>query len=195
MKIPAQIVRRMRRLRCERGFTLVELLVSTVMTISLMVAAMSVIDVAGCHEPVISLQAARIELARSFVERVGRDLRSAYQVGGTPTSTSLTVNTKVRRTACGSNTVSDPTVAAIKCQVIWSCSGGTCTRTEQDTNGTGASALALINGLSDDNVFSYSPVPATASFVGLKVVMPNRGGVPGTAVTLQDGVGLRNVPH
>jgi Tfp pilus assembly protein FimT len=188
--------RTLRQWRRERGLTLVELLVSTMMLIALMVAALPVIDAAGCHEPMISKQAASIEKARSFAERVGRDLRSAYEVVGTPTSTSLTVKTYVRRTACGNDTVSAPDAAAIQCQVIWSCSSGSCTRQEKNSDGTGGgSAIALMSGLSDNNVFSYSPAPATATFVGLKVVMPNVANIGGDAVTLQDGIGLRNVPH
>lgn len=184
------------RLRHPRGLTLVELLVSTAMLIALMVAALPVIDAAGCHEPMISKQAASVELARSFVERVGRDLRSAYAVVGTPTSTSVTVTTYLRRTACGNDTVSAPTAAAIQCQVIYSCSSGTCTRQEKNPNGTGGgSARSVIDGLSDNNVFSYSPAPATATFVGLNVVMPNVTNIGGDAVTLRDGIGLRNVAH
>jgi type II secretory pathway pseudopilin PulG len=193
LKTRARILRQWRR---ERGLTLVELLVSTVMLIGLMVAALPVIDAAGCHEPMITKQAARIELARSFVERVGRDLRSAYEVVGTPTSTSLTVKTYVRRTACGNDTVSAPDAAALQCQVIWSCASGACTRQEKNPDGTGGgSATALITGLSDNNVFSYSPAPAGATFVGLNVVMPNAVNIGGDAITLRDGIGLRNVPH
>ncbi len=196
MRSPIKIVRGIRHLRRERGLTLVELLVSTVMLIALMVAALPVIDAAGCHEPMITKQAASIGLARSFVERVGRDLRSAYEVVGTPTSTSLTVKTYVRRTACGNDTVSAPDVAALQCQVIWSCASGACTRQEKNPDGTGGgSARALITGLSDNNVFSYSPSPTTATFVGLNVVMPNVANIGGDAVTLRDGIGLRNVPH
>lgn len=184
------------RLRHPRGLTLVELLVSTAMLIGLMVAALPVIDAAGCHEPMISKQAASIGLARSFLERVGRDLRSAYEVVGTPTSTSLTVKTYVRRTACGNDTVSAPGAAALQCQVIWSCASGACTRQEKNPDGTGGgSATALITGLSDNNVFSYSPALATATFVGLNVVMPNVANIGGDAITLRDGIGLRNVPH
>lgn len=187
------------RLRHPRGLTLVELLVSTAMLIGLMVAALPVIDAAGCHEPMISKQAASIGLARSFLERVGRDLRSAYEVVGTPTSTSLTVKTYVRRTACGNDTVSAPDAAAIQCQVIWSCASNACTRQEMNPDGTGGGlARAVITGLdgnNNNNVFSYSPAPATATFVGLNVVMPNVANIGGDAITLRDGIGLRNVPH
>jgi len=190
MKTPAQIFR---RLRCERGYTLVEMLVAAAMTVAITVAALPVIDSAGCHEPQVSNKAAGIERARSFVERVKRDLRNAVNFNWTGT-TNLSVNIYTRQYPCGSNTLEAPDLEPNICKVTYSCAGGTCTRQEQDPpNGLGhvGPVVTVVSGLADNNVFSVGPF---GIWVGLKVVMSNPKSVS-DAVTLQDSVALRNGPY
>jgi type II secretory pathway pseudopilin PulG len=171
----------------QAGFTLVELLVGMILTLAVIMLALPVIDGAFRTEGRVETAALSIGDARVFSERVGRDLRLTDQVFAA-SSNSLSVETYVRRTACGSGVASAETDPAIQCPVTYSCSGGTCTRQE----GTSAPET-LVTGLSSDDVFSYSPDSSDPRFVGLQVVMPNQSDIGGDAITLQDGTALRNV--
>lgn len=175
------------QLRQERGLTLIELLIGAAMLIAILIAALPVIDGAFTTEGGVEKAALSVGDARVFSERAGRDLRLTDQVYSA-SSTSLTVDTYVRRTACGSGVPSAETAPAIRCRVNYTCSGGSCTRQEG-----GAAPVTLVTGLSDDNVFSYSPNDSDPSFVGIKVVLPNQSNIGGDAITLQDGTALRNV--
>jgi hypothetical protein len=190
MKTPAQIFR---RLRCERGITLVEMLVAAAMTVAITVAALPVIDSAGCHEPQVSNKAAGIERARWFVERMKRDLRNTITYSGSVTSTSVTVNTYTRHNPCGSTTVEAPDLEPNICKLTYSCAGGTCTRQEQDVPGGPGNVgpvVTVVSGLADNNVFSYGPYGV---WIVLNVRMSNPSGPGGDAVTLQDAVQLRDL--
>jgi type II secretory pathway pseudopilin PulG len=189
------------RLRQEGGFTLMEMLVGMLMTMAIFMAAMPVIDGATRTEGRIETSAMSVGDARVFTERVGRDLRltdKVYSVG----PTSLSVETYVRHTACGSGTPSAASDPAIQCTVTYDCSAGTCTRQEG-----GAAPTTVATGLSDDNVFSYPcppnptagsscpavPNPDEVRYIGINAVLPNPSDIGGDAITLQDGTALRNV--
>jgi hypothetical protein len=176
--------------RSEEGVSIVELLVSTAMFLAVAATAMFVILIAAKNEPRISDRNAAIQQARTLEERFTRELRSGYNVTSA-TATQVTFLTYLRRTTCGSLTLPPSSNPAIPCKVTYSLSGGAITRTETNPTGTAAPLVAQeASGLSNTDVFAYSPSAAAAGYVSMKVVFPAQNG--DDAVTLVDGADLRN---
>ncbi len=171
----------------ERGFTLPELLVATALSLVIIGAAVSAFTGAIGSQPRVNSQAAAIQQARTTMERITRELRQGSSVPSASPS-QLSIVTYVDSATCGgagSNT-------AISCRVTYSCSGGTCTRTEAKPDGSAPGpAVQVVTGLSSDNVFTYTPPTATApAYVAVSLAFPARGGTD--AITLNDGAALRN---
>ena len=174
------------RARDERGFTLVELLVAMTAMLVVLGAGYALLQVTLRNEPRISERAASVQEARVLMERISRELRQGYGVD-TAQPSQLVILTYVRRTACGGSTAS----SSIPCQVTYTCSSGSCTRTERNPDGSGgAPSVQIVEGLSYSDVFEYLPSAAEPDYVGLRFSFPARGG--DDAVTLDDGVALRN---
>jgi type II secretory pathway pseudopilin PulG len=175
--------------RFQSGFTLVEYMVAIGLLMAVLAIAMPVIVQAMRTEPQISTRSAKIAEARVLAERFTRELRQGGVVFAA-TSNSITFRTYVRRTSCGSNQTPASNVPAIRCRVTYSCSGGICTRTEQNDLGTGGSPVRMVDGLLSDLVFTYSPSPDDPTYVTIRLALPAAGGED--AITLEDGAGLRN---
>lgn len=184
----------MQALKCERGLTLVELLVFTMMLLLVLSAGSALLIVAVKSQPRISDRAFAIQRGRVVQERFARELRQSSTVEQTPTPTSsvITFRTYVRRTQCGGALETDPTKPAIGCKVTYSCTAGACYRTEAPLPGQpGATTTErLVSGLSSGAVFGYSPDTTNPEYVTMRLVFPAEGG--DDAVTLEDGVDLRN---
>lgn len=181
-------------LRDERAITLVELLVVAVMAVILVGAASYVVIVAVRTQPHISDRNFAIQQGRVLQERLARELRQSYRVeqSPSPTSSSITFDTYVRRTQCGGAAQTSPTQPAIPCKVTYTCASGSCSRTEAPLSGQqGTTATQqLVKGLSSNAVFGYSPNSTSPDYVTMRLVFPAAGG--DDAVTLDDGVDLRN---
>jgi Tfp pilus assembly protein PilW len=177
-------------LRREAGWTLVELLVVSVLGIIVLSVGLTLLNIAVRSEPRISERVAHIQEGRALIERLTRELRqSSGVVSATPSQ--LVFVTFVKHATCGGTTSG----TSIQCQVTYSCSSGTCSRTERNADGTGDGApVQLVTGLSSDSAFSYVPSPSAPEYVGVRLVFPatNQPGDPEDAVTLDDGVNLRN---
>jgi type II secretory pathway pseudopilin PulG len=182
------------RLKSERGLTMVELLVFTMMLLFVLAAGMTLLVVAVTSQPRISDRNFAIQNGRSLQERFARELRQSTLVEDTPppTSSAITFRTYVRRTQCGGALETDPTKPAISCLVTYSCTAGACDRTEAPLSGQPGttSTEQLVSGLSSGAVFGYSPDTANPEYVTMRLVFPAEGG--DDAVTLEDGVDLRN---
>jgi type II secretory pathway pseudopilin PulG len=180
----------------ERGWTLIELLIGSGMMLAIVFAAFPIIDGAANTEGRIQTAALSIGDARNFSDQILRDLRPATGVVGVPSSpgAALTVDTYVRH-SCGTATPSAEDDPPTECRVIYSCSGGTCTRQERDIppGTTVGPPVTMITGLSNDDIFSPIRPNDVWDFVGITLVLPNQQGVGGDAITLQDGTALRNV--
>lgn len=180
--------------RGDAGFTLVELLIGTMMTLIVFSAGLTLLDISGRSEPEIASRNAKIRDAQVQVERVVRELRqTSTVVASSPTS--LTINTYVPRTSCTGGTLG----TARSCRVTYSCSSGSCTRTiSAPGTSTPASSVTFIRGLASNNVFTCSPDPTCASPAALSavtftVVLPSEPGSNEDAITLSDGAAFRNV--
>lgn len=185
---------RARDLRGEGGFTLAEMLVSIMITLIAFSSSLMVLNIAQSSQPRISHRSESIQAGRVWIERLTRELRQGATMVGTPTASSMTFLTYVQHAACGSSTPG----SSIQCRVSYLCTAGTCTRTESNTDGTGMGAgVQVVSGLLSSDVFTYSPTAAGAEYVGVSLSFPasDEAGETEDAVTLQDGVNLRNFPE
>ena len=167
------------------GFTLVELLVATILSLIVVGGAVMAFTSAIHSQPRIDSQATAIQQARTTVERIVRELRQGSSVPSAASS-QLSIVTYVHTTCGGASAT-----RAMQCRVTYACSSGICTRGLANPNGTSPTApVRLVSGLSSDNVFSYSPSATTPTWVGVTLSFPAQTGH--NAITLTDGAALRN---
>jgi prepilin-type N-terminal cleavage/methylation domain-containing protein len=188
-----RLKRALRGLRAEGGFTLAELLVAMMITLIAFAAALLLLQVALKAQPRITERGAAIQQGRAWIERLTRELRQGGTVAGSPTSSQLAFLTYVRHSSCGGTATS----SSIQCLVTYTCSAGTCSRTERNPDGSGtAAAQQMVTGLQSDSVFSYAPISAAPEYVGVTLRFPatDDPGETEDAITLTDGVTLRNFP-
>ena len=180
-----------RRLSDERGFALVELLVAGIITVGLVGTLGYLFVIAERNQPQVAERAEQIQDGRVAVEAITRDIREAYAVNGTPTASQLSITTFVRHTTCGGSTFLAASADSIPCRVTFTCTAGTCTRTEANPDGTNpGTAVKVVTGLSSSAVFTYQTTPSGSSQVDVSLVYPSDDG--GEAVTIADGAELRN---
>jgi prepilin-type N-terminal cleavage/methylation domain-containing protein len=171
----------------ERGFTLPELLVATLLGLLVVGAAVTAFTGAIQSQPRINSQAAAIQRARTTMEQLTRELRQGSSVPSA-SSSQLSIVTYVHSATCGGGASS----TSISCRVTYSCSGTTCTRTEANPDGTSPGpAVQVVSGLASSNVFTYTaPTSTAAAYVGVTLAFPAKDGTD--AITLSDGAALRN---
>lgn len=186
--MPAWIRGVARRLRSEEGgWTLIELLMASVIGIALLGSAAIVFTTAIGSQPRTSSRAADIEQARTTMERITRELRQGWSVtSGSPSQ--LSILTYVKSATCGgaqSNT-------SRACRVTYTCGSTSCSRVEANPDGTapGPSQI-VVSGFSGPNAFTYAPSAADPSFIGVSLIYQADGGGDDT-ISLTDGVALRN---
>jgi Tfp pilus assembly protein PilW len=193
---------RIRSLDSEAGMTLIELLVAMVMAMVVVGGASAMMISAISKQPEQSKQAQSISTARYELERITRDLRNGVNVTATA-SNSVSFVARVRRTACDGSVPTSSTAPAIQCQILYSCTTTTCTRTERAVGATsGGTSSTVVTGINSSEVFCF--VPSTNSdptecgtakggtsptYVGvtLRVPNPSRSG----SLTISDGATLR----
>jgi hypothetical protein len=196
---------RLARLRAadEAGLTLIELVVAATMSVVIVGAASSMLISAVKSQPKISKRAQNVSKARYVQERITREIRNGVVVKGIATDGSeIELEASVRRTACGSGAEDDPEQRAILCSITYSCSAGTCTRTEADPETeAGGPATKVVSGLAEDGVFYVEPSPSAeseeqrkeeleaANYVGVTLKLPDPEG-PGE-LSVSDGATLR----
>jgi prepilin-type N-terminal cleavage/methylation domain-containing protein len=182
----SQLLARARR--DESGFTLPELLIA--MTAGLVVFGGAIfLSTSSTHsESGVASRSYQIQNARTAIDRIVREVHQGSTVT-TATATQLTLVTWVHSTCSGG--VSS---TAVSCQVSYTCTAGTCSRTLRNADGSGSGgAVQVAEGLASSNVFTYSPSPTTPTYVGVTLAL---GSSPGqSAVTLDDGAALGNVPR
>jgi hypothetical protein len=142
-------------------------------------------------QPEVSRRAQNVSSARYVMERLTREIRNGVRVD-VATGSEVSFVTRVRREACGGAVEDDANVPAIQCQVTYDCAGGTsCTRTEAaEGDLVGGVTTTIFSGLEGADVFSYSPSPTAATYVGIELRIPNPSGP--AALTISDGASLRN---
>lgn len=169
--------------REERGLTLIELLIAASVGLVVVGGALTMFVGAIRSEPRTASKVAAIQQARTTVDRITRELRQGLE---TPTATSskLAIVTYVKAATCGGAAAS----TSIPCRVTYECSSGKCTRTVAQPNGSApGTAVVVASDLAGNNVFTYSPA-SNPTYVGVSFSFDSDG----QAVTLSDGVALRN---
>jgi prepilin-type N-terminal cleavage/methylation domain-containing protein len=185
-----------RRPSSEQGFTLVELVIAMTLGLLVIGAAVTVFTAGIGTQPMIDKRAAQIDQARSMSDRLTRELRQGSNASSVNPA-QLMILTYVPRTTCGGSTVGPDT----RCRVFYSCtqSGATasCTRVECPpallVPGTGCGpTTTVLTGLTTNQVFTFSPQTPGQAYVGIHLAFPAENG--DDAITIQDGVALRNPP-
>jgi type II secretory pathway pseudopilin PulG len=187
------------RLQSEEGVTLAELLIAMMLGLIVLAAAVFVFT-AGIHvQPRISQRAVQIQQARTMSERITRELRQGSNASVTGTGSQLMILTYVpASTPCSTPSTPGSTVA--RCRVFYQCTPSvtsSCTRTACPPTmlavGTGCGPpTTVVSGLSTNQVFSFSPQAPGQAYVGVRLQYPAGNG--DDAITIQDGVALRNPP-
>ncbi len=173
----------------EDGLTLVELLVAAAMGVILLGAVGSLLVSAVRDQPKLSKRAANVSTARWVLERLTREIRNGVAVDKA-TASSVSFRTYVRRTACGGSGALPSGSPAIVCQVTYTCDTTSCSRIEADPGVETGPATTIFSGIDSSEVFSYSPSPSEATYVGVTLRIPNPSGP--SALTVTDGASLRN---
>lgn len=185
----AALERARRRLACEEGFTLAELLMATLLGVFVVGIATTVVTAAVNSQAGLATRDNAIRQARWTTERLVRELRQGGTVY-TATAGTLSFLTYVHSATCGG---APSTASSIQCRVTYTCSpSGTCTRTEANPDGTGGAVRTVVSGLSNGSVFSYSPDPSIPRYVGVTFVFPGQNGHD--AITVSDGAALMDRP-
>jgi type II secretory pathway pseudopilin PulG len=189
--------------RGEAGFTLIEMLVASTMSV-VVVGAVSLLLISALRaQPQISKRAENISSARWVLERLTREIRDGAVVDRA-SSSSVSFQTYVRHTSCGGTTILDSRLPAIKCEVTYTCTTASCTRTETAPGFYTGTARTIFSGIDRSEVFCYvpssNPNPATcgpppapvgeATYIGVTLHIPNPSG--GGGITVSDGASLRN---
>ncbi|MGE5408325.1 MAG: PilW family protein [Syntrophothermus sp.] len=180
----------LRRLRRDQGgFTLVELLVASAMGVVVMGAVASLVISAVRDQPKISAQAQSVTTARWVLERWTRELRNGIVVKEA-TPSRISFEGYVRHATCGGTEALASTTQAIKCRITLECSTTSCTRKETAPGTTTGKAVRVFGGINSNQVFSYSPSAAAATYVKITLQIPSSGGT--APLTVSDGASLRN---
>jgi len=171
----------------EAGLTLIELLVAAAMGVVLMAGVVTVMVGALRAQPKLSKGAANIQTARFALERMTRELRNGFSVGEAKPNT-VSFETYVRHSTCGSNTLRGPTQPSIRCQVRYTCESGSCVRIETNAGVlSGGTPVTVVKGLGAGTGFNYP----SATYVKVTLVIPSSGG-GSDSTTISDGASLRN---
>lgn len=188
-----------RTLSSERAFTLVELLIATTLGLLVISASVTVFTAGIGTQPMVDKRAAQIDQARSMSDRITRELREGSNASSSDSSQLMVLTYVSRDTICNTPVTTGSTVA--RCRVFYRCTPvgatSTCTRIECPpallAPGTGCGpTTTVVTGLSSNQVFTFSPQTPGQAYVGIHFVFPAQNG--DDAITLQDGVALRNPP-
>lgn len=194
-----------RRLRApdgEAGFTLIELLVAMIMSIAVVTGATTMLISVLHAQPEQTKQAQNVSTARYELERMTREIRDGVSVTSSA-SNSVSFVARVRRTTCGGTVPKSSTTPAIQCQIVYSCTTTSCTRTEREVGKTsGGTSSTIVTGIDSSTVFCFVPssnadptecgtakTGTSPTYVGVTLRVPNPSG--SGSLTVSDGASLR----
>lgn len=173
--------------RGERGFTMIELLVATLMMVVISGATVSLFISTLKHQSRITSSAHQVNEARVALRNIIDDVRQGSTIS-TATASELKLKTYIHATACtGPPSVS---AAAIQCTVTYKFPKETSKTTYEATRTIESTTVKVARGLSSNSVFTYTPsaTPTAATYIAAKLALPTGSG----ATTLENGAALRN---
>jgi hypothetical protein len=160
------------------------------MSVVLLGAVGSMVISAMRAQPDLSKKSQNVSTARWALERMTREIRNGIKVD-VATAGSVSFEAYVRHSTCGASTLLPSASPSIKCEVTYACSSTQCIRKETSPGVlTGGTPRIIFSGINDASVFSYTPSTTAATYVGIKLRMPNPDGP--SALTVSDGASLRN---
>lgn len=184
------MIARLRKSKGEEGFTLVELLVSSVMGVIVMGAVASLVISAVREQPKISKEVQNVSSARWMLERLTHELRNGKEVKE-GTASKISFVGYVRRTTCGGSTALAASSPAIECRITYECSTTSCTRKETSPATTTGVAKRVFSGLASNQIFTYVPSAANATYVKATLQLPDPTNA-GSPLVISSGASLRN---
>jgi Tfp pilus assembly protein PilW len=177
-----------RLIASQSGFTLVELLFSSMLGLMVIAAGVTVFTATIRSQPDQTQRGVSIQQSRNVMERMTREIRQGSTVYPS-TSTQLSFLTLVHSATCGGAHAD----TAIQCKVTYSCNAGSCTRVEAappPAAGSGP-AVTTVSGLSASDVFRYTPACNATSTSGspgyVCITLTFRTASGSDAITVQDG--------
>lgn len=187
----------------EAGMTLIELLVATIMGLIVVGGATAMLISAVRAQPKQQQQAQSISTARYELERMTREIRNGVSVTSS-SSSGISFVARVRRKECGGEVPTSATAPAIECQIVYSCTTSSCTRTERKVGETsGGTTTTIVTGIDSAEVFCFVPsanadptecavakAGTSPTYIGVTLNVPNPSG-PGS-LTISDGASLRS---
>jgi type II secretory pathway pseudopilin PulG len=183
------VIARLRGSAGEGGFTLVELLVASAMGVVVMGAVASLLISAVRDQPKISKQAQNVTTARWVLERLTREVRNGVVVNKASAG-EVSFQGYVRHSTCGGTGSLASTSPAIKCQITYTCNTTSCSRIESAPGTYTGTSQPVFSGIDSNQVFTYAPSSAEATYVKVTLRLPNPSGTG--ALTVSDGASLRN---
>lgn len=184
------MIARLRERDGEAGMTLVELLVASAMGVVVMGAVVSLVIATVRDQPKISKETQNVSSARWMLERLTHELRNGIAVKE-GTANRISFEGYVRHTTCGGTTVLAATSPAIKCRITWECTTTTCSRKETNPGTLTGTARPVFSGLSSDQIFTYAPNVANATYVKATLQLPDPTS-SGSPLVISSGASLRN---
>jgi type II secretory pathway pseudopilin PulG len=182
-----------RRARLESGFTLVELLFSSMLGLMLIATGVTVFTATVRSQPGAAARGVSIQEARNVMERMTREIRQGSTVYAS-TASQLSLLTMVHSATCGGAQAN----TAIQCKVTYTCTTGSCTRVEAPPPPatTPTSTTTVVTGLSNSSNFRYTPSCGATSTSGspgyVCVTLTFAGDHGDDALTVQDGAAPGN---
>ena len=171
--------------REEDGYTLIELLVASMMGIVVLGAAVMLFIGAVRSEPRTASKVAAIQQGRIAVERITRDVRQASSIP-TYAPSQLVLITYVRQSSCNGGAAA----TSIQCRVTYACDSGACTRTVSQPNGSSPGpSVTIVTGLVSSEPFVYPEGSGEPAYVEAELAFETREGGP---VVIADGAAARN---
>lgn len=187
----------------EAGMTLIEILVAMIMGLVVVGGATAMLISAVRAQPKQQKQAENVDTARFELERMTREIRNGISVtSSAPNSVSFVA--RVRRISCGGAVPTNQSAPAIQCQIVYSCTTASCSRTEREVGKTSGGVVStIVTGINSSEVFCFVPSsnpdptecgPAQTSksptYIGVTLRVPNPSG-PGL-LTVSDGASMRS---
>ena len=182
------LIARLRTSHGEAGFTLVELLVASMMGVVVMGAVASLVISAVRAQPKISQQAQNVTTARWVLERLTHEIRIGLSVSKANPS-EVSFQTYVRHSTCGGTTSLPSSTPSIKCQVTYACTTTACSRSESAPGTYTGTPKQIFSGIDSNQVFTYAPT-SHPTYVKITLRLPNPSGTG--SLTISDGASLRN---
>jgi len=184
------VISRLRRQSGEGGFTLVELLVASAMGVVVMSAVASLVISTVRQQPKISKETQNVSSARWMLERLTHELRNGIAVKE-GTASKISFEGYVRHSVCGGATLLPTSSPAIKCRITYECSTSACTRKETVPASTTGLAKTVFTGLASNQIFTYVPSVANATYVKATLRLPDPTSA-GSPLVISSGASLRN---